>query len=761
MKKPLCLIHIILISFCFSVLNANDDNRQKPKSGLNGLESALNEIEDEFSSIEAKYLSPLVLSKDYTEPPAQKLSKAEYYFKNKDYISSGSLYYSLFSTREEKDYIWEESIYKLAESLYLNNNYISAVRYYEMLLTEKPNSRYQVETLKRLIASAYFLGEYSKAKNYYSQFVGIGYDISKDQELIYYLGKSLFFDKQYDEAMQVFVTIKENTQYYPQSQYFIGLIYLNNNELEKSKAFLLKVIETKDDGKYFKFESVKNLSILALARINFEQKDYILATDFYLKLDRKSSYFAESYFELCWAYIKRGEYEKAIESLRLLKYISPGAIYVPQAELLEANVYIRQKKYGDAMVIFNNIVKDYSKIREELVTINSNKLSFNMASSKEDSSLSIYSPIVRSLLKDNKKFSHSIKLQDEIKIVEEELERVEKIENKLSSIVGNKNAASIFPPLKKGTETAIALQNRLVNYKNDIMLFKKNLFWNKLTESEKTNFNSLETEKKQLEGRMKDMPLSGDEIEQKAAEYARKIILMEEELHRVSLQTKTFFEQLDAINAYYMKTKSGEINQKVVERIEEEKQSVQNMLTLLNQYKEETEKEKNRLVLGGDMISKMIIVRNSYRKIVDEQEDLFNSLSQRETDLDSSIERMNGRINKLYDRMDVFYTKLNSVISDIITKIKDSYENERMKISEYKSQLIEIKTDVNEMATLSMFSNINKVKGTFDDIVLQADLGIIDVAWERKEGATKNLVKYRTQMAKEIQQLYLNLENSE
>ncbi|HSW60596.1 MAG TPA: hypothetical protein VLJ60_07335, partial [bacterium] len=73
----------------------------------------------------------------------------------------------------------------------------------------------------------------------------------------------------------------------------------------------------------------------------------------------------------------------------------------------------------------------------------------------------------------------------------------------------------------------------------------------------------------------------------------------------------------------------------------------------------------------------------------------------------------------------------------------------------------EIKREITEMAALAMYSNINRVKSSFSDLILQADLGIIDVAWDKKEEATSEKLKLKTQKAMEIRQLYLNLEGDE
>ncbi len=725
----------------------------------------LSSLREDFMGAEGRYLSPLTMNREYTESPAKKLEKGDYYFQRKDYISSGGIYYSLFSTRKEKDFIWEEAIFKLAESLFLNNNYISAARYYEILLTDKPYSRFQVEALKRLISAAYYLGEYSKAKTYYSEFVSIGYDMTRDQDLVYFLGKSLFFDRQYDEAREIFQTIKKEGLYYPQSLYFLGVINIQLADIDKAIPLFKEVIDLPSSTSYFKYQAVRNLSILALGRLLFEKGDFTGATDYYLKLDRSSDLFAEAYFELCWAYIKREQFEKALEALRLIKYIAPGSIVVPQAELLEGNLLVKLRKYGDAMVLFNKIVKEYVDIREQLSTLEkSGRTVFDGEDSAENVQFSVYSPLVRSLLKDNKKFSHAVRLQDDLKGIELELEQVAKLENKLNTIIGNKNAAAIFPPLKEGTERVLSFQNRLLRLRDDLLTIRAELTLNALPEKEKNRYREIDKGKQELQKKLQELlPRSSQELEATVTRYAEQILALEEEIHRASLQMRSLHDQLDSIATYYLRstTQSGNTDQRIVEKIEQEKSRVLKFLEQIIQFKQETESEKNHLLLGGDMFSQMIIARDSYNKIVSEQDALLKVAPMQSSLQREQFDQASASIEELSRKVEGFNAKLNEVIGGIIQNIRDSFESEKIKIEEYKSQLALLKRETNEAASLAMLSNITKVHNTFDELILQADLGIIDVAWEKKEEATQTLNKMRTRMALEIQELYLNLENLE
>ena len=183
------------------------------------------------------------------------------------------------------------------------------------------------------------------------------------------------------------------------------------------------------------------------------------------------------------------------------------------------------------------------------------------------------------------------------------------------------------------------------------------------------------------------------------------------------------------------------------------------MIDSLNIYKKQVEEEKNRLVLGGDLVSRVIIARDNFNSIIAKQNKLLLGSSSTLDVYNEKIDKLLGKATLIDKNLDNFYGKLNNAVKGIIQKIRLSYENERNKINEYQSDLLSIKREVTEMASLAMYSNINKVRTTFSDLVLKADLGIIDVAWEKKQEKTDSILKLRTQRAKEIRALYLNMED--
>jgi len=719
---------------------------------LDSIEQRLVSIENDFSSVEAKYLSPLVLKANYKEPSEEKIKRAEYYFKVKDYITSGSLYYSIYSSSKKRSPVWEESLHKLAESLFLNKNYISAVRYYELLFAEYPDTKYKISLLKRLISSSYKLGEYSKAKNYYVEFQNMDYKINQDSELMYYLGKALFYDSQNKEALEIFLLTDETSAYYPQSLYFLGAIKLAEAKTEESIAFFKKIIDQKNVDSFYLYDRVKNLAVLALGRIYFEKDDYENAVEYYLQLDRKSTQFIEGYYELCWTYIKRESYNKAIEALRLLKMIAPDSIFSPKAALLEGNLLIKVRKFGEAMLIFDASIKKYEKISEQL-----DGVSFGKESTLDNENLLMLSPVVRNVFKNDKKIEYAIRLQSDIKFLEKEMSQIVTLDKKFEAVLENNNISMIFKPLKKGSAAAVTMQNELVSIRNKLLQVTKNLISKDLNDEQEKEFDRLAKEKDKLRKKIDKMPLTNSELNSLSDAYAKRLIEADKKLHRINLTLSSYDKQLGAMSAF--QTRAAKKSKLFEKKVIEEKAFLEQMKVSYGEVKQEIEEEKNRYSLGGKMIKEIVDFRHKYEKLIIRQNKLLRGYRDPATSL--KVKLLEDKIDRLSKRGRIFTEKLNKVVSAIVLQIKTNYFEEKRKIDSYKSNLLVLKIEASNLGAETMFSNIDKVKKAFSDIVLKADVGIIDVAWEKKQQSTDKLIDYRTKMAEEVRQLYLNLENIE
>ncbi|MBR4531517.1 tetratricopeptide repeat protein [bacterium] len=756
---------LFLLLLCFPAVAAAD-SQEVPAvagSGLDQARSSLREINAEFENNLKRYLSLNISDADYKLSPSEKMKKGDFFFGKGDYSTSAGIFYSVTVSVSDSDAVKYEALYKLGESLFMQKNYVSATRYYEMLLTSHGNAGLKAKALKRLIFMSYSLGEYAAAEKYYDQFVQGGNDIYADQELLYYFAKSLFFAGKTDEAVKLFSSVNKESVYYPQARYFLGVMALRDKKLEDSRVFYEEILSLPEDGGYHNFKNIRELAGLAVARIAFDLDDQETASTYYLPTAFDSRSFPQAYYELSWTFIKRDQFENAVDTLRLVKNVAPNSRVATQAEILEGTLLVKMGRFGEALVLFNSIVSKYSKYQDELFSIDGKAFLASGKAGKVSDFLLPYSPAVRSVLEDSKKFSETVALNDTIIGLEEELKRIEDLEKKIVTMAGNKNSAAIFPPLKEAVRGVMTLRNKVAVVKNSLVMARNGFAGTGLSEEQRGEFEKLDSEKRRLLEIDNTASVAHERIRERAEEYGDKVVKLDERMHLVSMQLNSLAENLDLLIASYSEEKSDgkekENDKEILDRIGQERERFNALSAESDACQAEIDDEKNGLVLGGTLVEAENEIRDSFNGIVARQQGIIGTSSDRReapevADLIEEADRIDAKLADFYDR-------LNDSMKGIVSDLKVSYEQEKSNVESYKSELLRAKREVEEMAVLAIYSNMNTARNIFADLVLQGDLGLIDVAWEKKEESTSEIMRLKTKKATEIQQLQFNLDGEQ
>lgn len=756
---------LFLLFLCFPAVAAADSQEvpAAADSGLDQAQASLREINAEFENNLKGYLSLNISDADYKLSPSEKMKRGDFFFGKGDYATSAGIFYSVTVSVADSDAVKYEALYKLGESLFMQKNYVSATRYYEMLLASSGNTDLKAKALKRLIFMSYSLGEYAAAEKYCDQFTKGGNDISADPELLYYFAKTLFFSGKTDEAVKLFSSVTKESPFYPQARYFLGVMALRDKKLEEARALYEEILALPEDGGYHNFGNIRELAGLAVARIAFELEDTDTASAHYAPVAFDSRSFPQAYYELSWTFIKRDRFEDAVDTLRLVKNLAPYSRIATQAEILEGTLLVKMGRFGEALVLFNSIVSKYTKYQDELFSIDGKAFLASGRAGKVSDFLLPYSPAVRSVLEDSKKFSETVALNDTIIELEEELKRIEDLEKKIVTMAGNKNSAALFPPLKEAARGVMTLRNKIAVVKNSLVMARNGFAGTGLTEDQRGEFEKLDSEKRKLLEIENTVEVAHERIRERAEEYGDKVVKLDERMHLVSMELEKVSERLDLLIASYSEEKNAEKendnDKEILERIGQEREKFNALSAESDACQAEIDDEKNGLVLGGTLIEAENEIRDSFNGIVARQQGIIgNSSDRREAaEVAAVIEEADSIDAKLAD----FYDRLNDAMKGIIADLKLSYEQERSNIDSYKSELLRAKREVEEMAVLAIYSNMNTARNIFADLVLQGDLGLIDVAWEKKEDSTSEIMRLKTKKATEIQQLQFNLDGEQ
>jgi len=754
MIKELKVLFLLLL--CFPAVTAADPQKgsAEAESYTDRARTSLREIDAEFENNLKRYLSLNISDTDYKLPLSEKIKKGDFFFEKGDYATSAGIFYSVTESVSDNDPVKPEALYKLGESLFMQGNYVSATRYYDMLMTSS-NRDLKIKALKRLILMSYSLGEYAAAEKYYDQFAKDGNDIYADPELLYYFAKSLFYGNKADESVKLFEAVQKETAYYPQSRYFLGVMALRDKKFEEARAYYEEILALPDKAEYHSFGKIRELAEIAVARIAFELDDTDTALSHYVPVKFDSNFFPQAYYELSWTYIKRDQYADAVDTLRLIQDVTPNSRVATQAEILEGTLLVKMGRFGEALLLFDSIVTKYSKYQDELFSIDGKAFLASGRAGKISDFLLPYSPAVQSILRDSKKYSETVALNDDIIALEEELQRIDELEKKISIIVANKNAAALFPPLKNAVESVLELRNKIAVIKNSLVMTRNASDSASLSDGQRGEFEELDSEKRKLLDIKDTSSIAHEKIRERAREYGDQVIKLDEKMHIVSMELAAVEKRLDSLIASYSEEKNiAEGNEKeVLDKIGQEREKFNGLTAEKEACQADIDTEKYGVVFGGTLIEAENSIRDSFNGIVMRQHGIVGSSSE--------VSGIIAEADRIDAKLADFYNRLNDAIKVVISDIRASYEQERNSVDGYRSELLKAKREVEEMAVLAIYSNMNTARNIFADLVLQGDLGIIDVAWEKKEESTSEIMRLKTQKANEIQQLHFNLDGEQ
>jgi tetratricopeptide (TPR) repeat protein len=423
----------------------------------------------DFSNNEMSFDSEEV-EKSLTEQPEARalLDKGIAVYKNKKYRTAANYFFKVLDNPNFKA-SFEEANFNLGKSARkLNFNYLSLYYFSESVKNGEtspffnPSLKYFTD-LSKTIKNDTLLENISK---YDPKIVPQKYKNS----LYYIAGKYSYKKGKFARAVQYLKLLPKSSKSYLKSRYLLSVLYARLGKGNTSIDLLKEVIDyngkVSNESEYLK---LKEMSIIAIARIYYQMKDYDRAILYFNKVPRFSMYWLDAVFESSWAYLMKGDYAKSLGNLVTLRSPSFYKEFYPEKYFIEAIIYYNNCDYKETNKIVQKFLDEYRPLRKSLTSlIKAHPQTFEFYN------------VIKKSLKDNKdpkmKWILKIALSDkaiisrfnEIKDIDNEIKNIKKSKN---SFLRTKMATSFLKILDKekkdveGSIGEIALQRfkRVVN----------------------------------------------------------------------------------------------------------------------------------------------------------------------------------------------------------------------------------------------------------------------------------------------------------
>ena len=331
-----------------------------------------------FAKAQAEFQKTISLLRPLSEPTAEVLvAKAELNIAKSAVQlgqEDGEKLILDFVRKYEPEPIAKDALVEIAYYYYNAKEYQKAIDYYDRVPTAGLTSEQKSEVYFRMGYANFIQKNFKDAKE---NFVTI-----KDNEnryyypTNYYLGLCYFYDGDYNQAISIFRTVERSEQYQPFIPYYLAQIYF----AERRYGDLIAYAEPKlESRKLKKRNEIRQL----IGQAYFEQGDYKKALphlEFYAERSRKLR--EEEFYQLGFAQYKNGKYKAAIGSFQELATVDSRL--GQNAMFYLADCYLRLGQRSSARTAFANAKRmQYDPEIQEEALFNYAKLSYELKDPRE------------------------------------------------------------------------------------------------------------------------------------------------------------------------------------------------------------------------------------------------------------------------------------------------------------------------------------------------------------------------------------------
>lgn len=658
-----------------------------------------------------------------------------------------------------------DALFLLGEALLAAGDDFGARSRFRVILDrgQEPRFRpYVQRALGRLVEIAIRTHDFTGVEGYFQRLAQLG-DNDVEGTTTYYRAKYLYsravpFAEQgapsddaaaaldltvLEEARQLFDSVPEASPVRAQARYFVGVIHTLRREMPQAVEAFRSVLQGQTTTQAQR--QVTELAWLALGRIYYETDQLQEAVDAYQSVPRTSVVFPRALFEIAWVHIRMGDAVRAERALEVLTVAAPDSPLIPDGQLLRGQLLLRAGRFDAALRVFREVREEYGPIRRELDQIATDHpdvrayfrqlVRDNMEAFDADHFLPERARQWASLEGD---FERSLAVLSELAQTRQLVRETEQLAERLAGALASRDVVHIFVDLRNARRETDALANRLVRVRAALLATETG-------GGGSAELAQVRARRREVEAALANAPRSPDAFADRAAARTRETAALGRTLRELEVQLIGLEARATATERFLATTaeqRQGQDASGVLSELANHRASIETYRRQIEDYRHELESIR----LGGDDETlREAQLRAEYRELVAEERRLAGS--------GGANDRLFDRITSLEARLAERDAQIRGFATERVATMRQTLAEEQTRIEGYRRELGALETESEEVVGGVTYATFQSVRQRFYNLILQADVGRIDVAWQRREQHRLRIEQLTTERAQELQRL--------
>jgi tetratricopeptide (TPR) repeat protein len=318
-------------------------------------------------------------------PPSKVLERALKLYDAEDYANSSIELNKVIEGQSGDDEANKQRAeFFMGKTLFNMKYYSASLSYFDKIVQKGPNHRYYAKTLQWLASLSRFLPESAGVLEKIGKYTRADLDQPALEpvrdELYYLLGRYHYQKGNFKDAIELFSSVPEKSEFYPRAKFLEGLTHVREYHgkiaADSFKAILRKVKQYEDPDKIPKsLKEAEELANLSLGRVFYSTKQYQQAIKYFEKLpgaesrEGASPDWGASLFEASWAYFMVDGDSKALGNIHSITSPFFESEFYPEAYILKAVIYFNRCNYDRSAEAINEFNAVYPDLRKEVDAI--------------------------------------------------------------------------------------------------------------------------------------------------------------------------------------------------------------------------------------------------------------------------------------------------------------------------------------------------------------------------------------------------------
>ncbi|HVP67587.1 MAG TPA: tetratricopeptide repeat protein [Anaeromyxobacteraceae bacterium] len=722
------------------------------------------DLESQLRFVERAYLGT---DQNRSQRAKQRFSEAEVQFLLQNWPPAVVLLYDAIDDpdfRASPEY--PTALYYLGEVLYQQGEFKLARNYFHKLLAI-PGAPHQREALLRSLDIAVRTRDAE------------GVDLLLDEghrafpdggpaELAYLSAKAIASrrdlspEERRRQALAAFAAV--SAPFHLQAAYWQGVLYAEARDLEHAaERFQACLQMPPGDARQ---REVREYCAMALGRVRADLGRYQEAIDAYQEIGNESPRFAETLYEMAWAWVRAKKYEQALRTVGLVTDLYPESRLAPEAIILQGHLLLKLGRFDEAVASYTRVVNEYAPVRDEIDSILSMHEDpvryFNEILSRQDRPLDVAQvlpPVAVRWATAQRDVARALAVVAEVDVSRRELAEGRQLADRIDAVLLRNDGLDAFASAREGYGRAEAVENGALWLEGRVLDAEERLAAPLLGPKFESapGLRRAWAERLDLEQKVAALPRTPAEVANRQERLRTRFA----DLQRRAFQLGYVIEASNAaltgtrvwLDEHVGDAQTAEGRAEVQDEVRQQEAVVAGYARDLAALQKEIDLAADS-VAGLEGAAAETLLREAYQRAISAESDELAAYRQRVRGPDQAqmeqLEGLRSDLPELMARAARVRTGLRGQARNDATALRAEVAAERQRLDEAGAELAVAQQDTKNLVGQIALDSFRQVRGQFYDLVLKADVGMVDVAWQRKRERIERIQQLASQKAADL-----------